>query len=215
MLCLAFDCSSLSMSIAIVDNKKILAQKNNFSSAKHSELLVLEIKDLLKNLNLNYKDIDIVACTNGPGSFTAIRVALSVLKMIKIATNICCITINSFEIIANKYIFDNSIPINVAIKANSNEIYFTKYEVNNKKLITNIPPKILKIEDLPKYYDAKEQWCGSFAHDYNDFNLNLDDKISASDVGFCAIKKYENQDFKINIEPIYLLEPSVSLRKNN
>ena len=49
MLTLAFDCSTSSMSIALVDGIKILGEKNYFQEAKHSEMLVMEIKNLLNN----------------------------------------------------------------------------------------------------------------------------------------------------------------------
>lgn len=213
MLCLAFDCSSSSMSIAVVENTKILAQKNHFTPAKHSELLVIEIQNLLKKLNLNFNDLNLVACTNGPGSFTAIRVALSALKMIKIATNLPAIAISSFEIFANKYISNKSTLINVLIKANSLEAYYAKYHINDLNLRQNNHAKIIKIEELPLFYNANELWCGVFEYDFANFKLALADKILASEVAIYAIKKFLNNDYNYKIEPIYLLEPSISIRK--
>jgi len=123
MLTLAFDCSTSSMSIALLNDKKILGEKNYLQEAKHSEMLVVEIKNLLDVNKINFNDLDLIIATNGPGSYTGIRVALAVLKIIKITTQKPVLTVNCCEVLADKY-SKNHEKINVAIQANSTEIYY-------------------------------------------------------------------------------------------
>ena len=116
MLTLAFDCSTSSMSIALIDGVKILGEKNYLQEAKHSEMLVLEIKNLLDANKITFNDLDLIVGTQGPGSYTGIRVALAVLKIIKIATQKPVLTVNCCEVLADKYSKNNE-KINVLLKS--------------------------------------------------------------------------------------------------
>ena len=213
MLTLAFDCSTSSMSIALLNGKKILGEKNYLQEAKHSEMLVLEIKNLLDVNKINFNDLDLIIATNGPGSYTGIRVALAVLKIIKITTQKPVLTVNCCEVLADKY-SKNHEKINVAIQANSTEIYYAKYVIKNN-FEEVFQPMISNVEDILLTIKEDEFLCGSANKIFDKHLLksNQDDMILAYDVAMCGQKKFlQNKDSQ-DILPLYLRDPKITKRK--
>ena len=213
MLTLAFDCSTSSMSIALIDGVKILGEKNYLQEAKHSEMLVLEIKNLLDANKITFNDLDLIVGTQGPGSYTGIRVALAVLKIIKITTQKPVLTVNCCEVLVDKYSKIHE-KINVAIHANSTEIYYAKYVIKNnfeevlQPIISNVDNILLEIKE-------DEFLCGSANKIFNKHLLksNQDDMILAYDVAMCGQKKFlQNKDSQ-DILPLYLRDPKITKRK--
>jgi tRNA threonylcarbamoyl adenosine modification protein YeaZ len=213
MLTLAFDCSTSSMSIALLGDKKILGEKNYLQEAKHSEMLVLEIKNLLDANKINFNDLDLIIATNGPGSYTGIRVALAVLKIIKITTQKPVLTVNCCEVLADKYA-KNYEKITVAIQANNTEIYYAKYVVRNN-FEEVLQPVISNVDDILMTIKEDEYLCGSANKIFDKHSLksNQDDIILAYDVAIYGQKKFlQNKDSQ-DILPLYLRDPKITKRK--
>lgn len=67
----------------------------------HSEVLMPRILDLLGRNNLALKDLDLLVCTKGPGSFTGLRIAMSTLKGISLALGTPLVSVPSLKAIAS------------------------------------------------------------------------------------------------------------------
>ena len=80
MKVLAIDCSAKSVSAAIAENGKLIAEGFLNIKLTHSETLMPIIEQLLSNSRLAITDIDAFAVTAGPGSFTGIRIGISAIK---------------------------------------------------------------------------------------------------------------------------------------
>lgn len=213
MLTLAFDCSTSSMSIVLMDNEKVLGEKNYLQEAKHSEMLVLEIKNLLDANKIAFNDLDLIVGTNGPGSYTGIRVALAVLKIIKITIPKPILTVNCCEVLAYKY-SKNYSKINVVIQANGEEIYFAKYVANNN-FEEVVSPIISNVNDVVSEIKEDEFLCGSANKIFNKHLLksNQEDMILAIDVAIYGQRKFlQNKDSQ-DILPLYLRDPKITKRK--
>lgn len=84
-------------------------ENNNFEykyvldeNVKHSEGLFLYIEKALLECCLNIDDFDKFVCVVGPGSFTGIRVGMSVIKAFRKVENIDIVPINMFEVLRNE-----------------------------------------------------------------------------------------------------------------
>jgi tRNA threonylcarbamoyl adenosine modification protein YeaZ len=201
------------MSIALLNDKNILGEKNYLQEAKHSEMLVLEIKNLLDANKISFNDLDLIIATNGPGSYTGIRVALAVLKIIKITTQKPVLTVNCCEVLADKYSKNNE-KINVAIQANSTEIYYAKYIVRNN-FEEVLQPAISSVDEILMTIKEDEFLCGSANKIFDKHLLksNQDDIILATDVAIYGQKKFlQNKDSQ-DILPLYLRDPKITKRK--
>lgn len=80
MKTLFVDSSRKKLSIALADNNELLLVSNVESYNKHSNYLTNEIEKTLNKFNLELNDIDNYIVLNGPGSFTGIRVGVTVCK---------------------------------------------------------------------------------------------------------------------------------------
>lgn len=84
------------LNVEFFDGKK-LSQENSFSN-KHSENILLSIDKLLKGASVKPKEVDVVAVCVGPGSFTGIRVAISVAKAFAVANEAKIISFTTFDL---------------------------------------------------------------------------------------------------------------------
>ena len=101
MKILSIDTSSSICSIAILENKNVIKEMHNYSEKEHSETLMPMIDELFKSTNLSLDDINLIACSVGPGSFTGIRVGLTVAKTMAYTLNIPIVSVSSLEVMAS------------------------------------------------------------------------------------------------------------------
>ncbi len=215
MIILAFDCSS-SMSIALMKNGKIIDEKYFPQNSSHSEKLVLELKNIINSHNLTFKEIDLFVANNGPGGYTGIRVALAVLKMLKITFDKPCLTLNSFEILSYKYRQQKS-NLQVAISGNINEIFFTKYRFINNNFVEETAQLLTDYQAINQQLKLDDFICGSanklFVEHQN--KSNEDDNNLVGEMTNLALEIFKNQPKRCNQEilPLYLREPKTTAKK--
>lgn len=95
---LSFDVSNNISSVALSRGQEILAFKENLTPFVQAENLIIMLEEIMKEANLEYSNIDYLAVTVGPGSFTGIRIGLAVAKGISYACkNIKPVAITNFE----------------------------------------------------------------------------------------------------------------------
>ncbi len=97
-------CSALNNSyLALEKNGEIISEIIKSDENYHSLYLVEHIKNILKNNNTEMKDIDYIAVNVGPGSFTGIRVALTVAKVMAGELNVPIVPLNTAEILLEAF----------------------------------------------------------------------------------------------------------------
>ena len=218
MLVLAFDCSSNSMSIALgkcgEKNLKIFEEKNFYGEPKHSELLVFSIDEMVKNHSINYSDLNLVIATNGPSSYTAIRVALSTLKMFAISKKVECNTLTSSSILAYKN-RNKSNQIVTITRANGDEYYIAKYKINNQQLTQTHPNEIQDFNFIQESLNPDEFLCGFGNKNFekHQFKSNQDDFIKASDLIEYGYQEYLQKNLSNDIVAKYLRDPKITIKK--
>ncbi|HJD55045.1 MAG TPA: tRNA (adenosine(37)-N6)-threonylcarbamoyltransferase complex dimerization subunit type 1 TsaB [Rickettsia endosymbiont of Proechinophthirus fluctus] len=98
MKILAFDTANNTASVAISENENILACIEELRPSMQAENLMPMIEDVMKSAKCSYDDLDYLAVTNGPGSFTGIRIGLASAKGILFSKeNIKAVAVSNFE----------------------------------------------------------------------------------------------------------------------
>ncbi|AAU04006.1 tRNA (adenosine(37)-N6)-threonylcarbamoyltransferase complex dimerization subunit type 1 TsaB [Rickettsia typhi] len=98
MKILAFDTANNTTSVAISENDNILKYIEALGPAMQAENLMPMIEDVMQSAQFSYDDLDYLAVTNGPGSFTGIRIGLASAKGILFAKkNIKAVVVSNFE----------------------------------------------------------------------------------------------------------------------
>ena len=97
-LILSLETSTKVCSVCLADENKIIAKKELFEANSHATHLTVFVQDLFKELDgVTIKDVDAVAVSSGPGSYTGLRIGVSVAKGICYAINKPLIAITSLE----------------------------------------------------------------------------------------------------------------------
>jgi tRNA threonylcarbamoyladenosine biosynthesis protein TsaB len=86
VLILAFDTSVAACSVALCRGETVLARAGALMERGQAEALVPMIEDVMAQANLAYRDLDRLAVTIGPGSFTGVRVGLATARGLGLAT---------------------------------------------------------------------------------------------------------------------------------
>ncbi len=100
MKILAIDSTAKAASVALSDNKKILSCFSVDNGNTHTQNLLPMVANVLAKNGLTVDDIDIFASTEGPGSFTGVRIGSAVLKGLAFGRSKPCIGISTLEAIA-------------------------------------------------------------------------------------------------------------------
>lgn len=100
MKILAFDSTARAASCALVDDGKLLGHYNIDNGLTQSELLLPMAEDMLSSLGLTFDDVDAYAAATGPGSFTGVRIGVSLVKGLAFGKNKPCISVSTLEALA-------------------------------------------------------------------------------------------------------------------
>lgn len=203
MLTLAFDTTTFSLSVALLSDQKTLANNIIFESRKQSELLITEIEKVLHSQKIWYQDLDLIAATGGPGSFTGTRIGITAARIIKLAIDVPLILVNSCEVLAFKY-RKHSGKIFVALDAANNELFFAEFFAQNEAITQITETQLISYAELSKNLPADDFFlCG----------IKNGDMIEAELVGLLAYEKFSNSEISQNFAPLYLREPRITERK--
>lgn len=102
MIVLAFDTSCNACSICLWQDGAVMVQKSELMERGQAELLIPEIDIMLKDNGLVFKDIDLIAVTKGPGSFTGIRASLATARALSLASNVPVIGVSTLQVFAEQ-----------------------------------------------------------------------------------------------------------------
>ena len=100
MLILAFESSAKAASAALLRDGKLISQYTQCSGLTHSRTLLPMGEDMLKNAELTLDDVDLIAVAHGPGSFTGIRIGVSMVKGLAWAGDKPCVGVSTLEAMA-------------------------------------------------------------------------------------------------------------------
>ena len=134
------------MNILLIDSSSGIIEFSYFSegkfiinevlpTGKNADMLICFIKKAFNKIGIELEDIRYVSLSNGPGSFTGLRIGSAIAKGICFCTLCKLIEINTLDIIANKYNGGKKIISMIFSKMRSHEFYFCEYEKIDGKLI--------------------------------------------------------------------------------
>jgi len=124
---LAIDTSTDTGSIAITDDEDILAESIFNVGRTHSETLIPSFQEMLEKTQLDIKDLDLLALTLGPGSFTGVRIGVSTIKGFALALEKPVAGVSTLEALASNFPF-SSLPIVPLFDARRGEIYSAMFK---------------------------------------------------------------------------------------
>ena len=104
MLILALDSTAIVASVALCENDRAVASFTVKNGNTHSETLLPMVESVLRCAKVDIKDIDLFACSVGPGSFTGVRIGAATLKGLAFGQNKPCIAVSTLEALAENLV---------------------------------------------------------------------------------------------------------------
>ena len=161
---LALECSMAEGSLALLEfdkkNLNCLASKkwlhhfkNKHSQNSHSDRLPIEIDQILKEADKTLSDLTFLAVGIGPGRWTGVRTAVSVIRTLSFCLNIPVYPVNSLRICAEK-ILSQSKSVFVAMNGFKNQVYFAEFH-SEQEMEGEL--NLLAFQDWQKYMEKKEK----------------------------------------------------------
>ncbi|MBR4287325.1 MAG: tRNA (adenosine(37)-N6)-threonylcarbamoyltransferase complex dimerization subunit type 1 TsaB [Clostridia bacterium] len=127
MKILGVDSSATAASAAVYCDGKILALNFSNTGLTHSQTLLPMVENTLKTAGLTVNDIDLFAISNGPGSFTGVRIGVAAIKGIAQPLNKKCVAVSTLEVIAKP--LENTGCCAVAVMdARCNQVYTARFD---------------------------------------------------------------------------------------
>lgn len=212
MKILSIDTASNICTVSILEDTKLIKELIVDDARNHSEKIMPIIEDVLKQTNLTLKDIDLVVCDKGPGSFTGIRIGVATVLAFEDALNIESVGISSLESLA--YNTKNEGLICSLIDAKNDNVYYGLFSLKNNEY-TQLDKfafdNISNVISILNKYDEPITFIGDGAIVHKDFissnysNCIFDtqNNLSSYSLGIAGYITYK-KGVKTSVMPLYL-----------
>lgn len=212
-LILLIETATKSCSVALALNDKIISSNEEVNeNYSHAEKLNNFIADLFQENTIKMQELDAIAVSKGPGSYTGLRIGVSTAKGLCYSLDKPLISISTLRSMAYRMaqikVADLYCPM---IDARRMEVYNAFYTASNKQ-IRGISADIINEDSYQKELESKVLFFGDGAEKCKQIikhpNAKFIDGIypSSKDMILLAMQKFENKDFEdiAYFEPYYL-----------
>jgi len=147
MKILALDSSGLVASVAIVTEEAVLAEYTVNFKKTHSQTLLPMLDEIVRMIELDLSQVEAIAVTSGPGSFTGLRIGSATAKGLGLALKKPIIAVPTLDGLAyNLYGTDKLIcPM---MDARRNQVYTGIYEFKGNELTSVLPQSAIEVQEL-------------------------------------------------------------------
>lgn len=224
MIVLGIDTSTSCGSIGLIEEGKVISEYLLDRPETHSERLLRGIDFVLKNAHLSVNDIDGWVVSLGPGSFTGLRIGISTVKGLALATQkpvagVSTLDVLAFQVSPTPYLI---CPI---LDARKGEVYTAFYRYDENSLRRVSPYKVLKPEELVHQIKEKTLLVGDGIRNYGQYfqtvlpsfilypsiPLHLPHGSILAILGFESLRKGESLDLA-SFTPLYVRPSDAELK---
>lgn len=205
-------------SIALHHNGKLLSIKENHDQRKHGENITLFVDEVTKEADITLQQVNAIAVSKGPGSYTGLRIGVSAAKGLCYGLNIPLISVNTLEGLSQNKALDNyrnkDTLLCPMLDARRMEVYCALYNLAGEEIQAT---KALEIEEntfqnqlnqkqVVFFGSGAEKCRETIKHPNAVFVSGVE--ASAKEIGEIAYKKHQQQQFEdvAYFEPFYLKE---------
>lgn len=206
---LSMDSSAVTASVALTDGDEIIKSEFVNSGLTHSETLLPMITRVMDGRK--YRELDGIAITAGPGSFTGVRIGVATVKGLAFNDDIPCYSVSTLEAIAYNFVDKNAV-VCAVMDARRMQFYNALFRAQNGKVERLCDDRAISIEDLRnelKQYD-KVIIAGDGAKlcfqniELENCTLADDDRIYQNAVSVAKAAQNKNAISPKALMPVYL-----------
>lgn len=212
MKILSIDTASDLCTVAVLEDEHCIKEIIVSDARNHSEKIMPVIEQALQETNLSLKNIDLIVCDKGPGSFTGIRIGVGTILAFQDALNIPCVGVSSLEALAYNVKHDGLICS--LINAKNNNVYLGLFNLENN-VYTQLGDlefktideaiSILKVHSSPITFVGD----GAIAHEdilktnFENCLFSNKNELSSYSLGIAGFNTYK-KGIQTSLMPLYL-----------
>ncbi|OQB40978.1 MAG: tRNA threonylcarbamoyladenosine biosynthesis protein TsaB [Candidatus Latescibacteria bacterium ADurb.Bin168] len=167
MTVLGIDTATPGLGVALAGPDGLIAETTIHIGLQHSQTLLPAVEWLLETVGSNTREIDGVAVTIGPGSFTAVRIGLATAKGICVAGGIPLACVSTLAASAARHAW-LSFPVVPMLDAKRREVYVGLYDVSTGEPVAVEPDTVVSPHDWLENHTREALFCGDGALAYRD-----------------------------------------------
>lgn len=227
MRILAIETSTMMGSVAIMDERGLIAEYRLNIKATHSERLMRIIDEVLRGSGIELKDLDGYAVSIGPGSFTGLRIGLSTVKGLAFTTNKPITAIPTLDALACNIPFSQYM-VCPMLDARKKEVYTALFRFTDNGVVSKLtddcvisPESLLKEIKEPTvflgeganiYRELIKERLGYLAH-FAPLSKQLPSAANVAELGLKALISGKVEDPAILI-PRYIRKSEAEIKKS-
>lgn len=182
MRILSLSTAETGASLAVTDGSALVFEEYWADKQTHSRRVVSMVSHMLeKRAGISLEDIDLFVAARGPGSFTGLRIGISVIQGFAFALGKKAFGVSSLDGIAFRYAYA-SIPVCAMMDAKRGEVYCAVYQFNNGRLTSKSRECVIPPEEAIEMIEGPGLCVGSGARAYQTLIEKQQDKITPSDM---------------------------------
>lgn len=156
MIWLGIDTANKPLSVALVKDQQILVEESTSIAVNHSLGAMPAIEKLFKRVDMKPSEIDAIAVSEGPGSYTGVRIGVTIAKTLAWTLNKKLVGVSSLKAIAANAGIFNGLICSI-IDARRGNVYAGVYRVHNGQLNAVLTDGHYSIEDLFERLDKHSE----------------------------------------------------------
>lgn len=214
---LALDTSTEACSVALLTENQLI-ERYEIAPRQHSSLILPMMQSVLAEAEIKLSQLDVIAFGRGPGSFTGVRMAASVVQATAFAHDLPVIPVSTLQALAQQaYREQEANRVVAAIDARMNEIYIADFILNAEKLMELVGAEtVCEPAEFHAFPATDFIGIGSGWDSYQHVLQSKADKVlqswlpacypNASDIAVIALNAYQQNKF-VSAEkalPVYL-----------
>ena len=225
MVVLGFDTSTKSASVSLMKDGSILGEIIINDKRTHSQKIMPILENLLELSDMDLDDVDLLAVSIGPGSFTGIRIALSTVKAISHVKKLDIVGVNSLESLAYNVNISDKIIIPV-IDAQKDQVYTGGFRHGKCGFECIQMPTVMSVSEVIDYVNGNEEdvvivgeAVEKFGDSINNKYITVSDSIynipKASSICALALDKYKRGEDVYtcyDIEALYIRKSQAEMQ---
>ncbi|HVP36644.1 MAG TPA: tRNA (adenosine(37)-N6)-threonylcarbamoyltransferase complex dimerization subunit type 1 TsaB [Terriglobales bacterium] len=227
MKILGIDTATPYLALGIVEDQKVISELRFNAGQTHAQILLPSIDKVLNEADIKLEELDGVAISIGPGSFTGLRIGLATAKGLCFASGKPLISVPTLDGLVH-FQKSSSYPLVPILDAKKKEVYSAVYDFKNgeikrvsdywvtsiEKLVAKIPNEVIFLGlGLEVFQENLSKLLGEKAH-FLEGKVNLP---SGTAVAFLGQEKFKRSEFEDldKIEPLYLRSSEQELKFKN
>ncbi len=226
MKILALDSTAVVGTVALCEDERLIAHYTLNTGNTHSQTLLPMIESVLRSAEWTVDDVELFAVSQGPGSFTGVRIGIATIKGLAFGKNIPCAGVSTLDALAYNLRYLNGI-ICPVMNARRAQVYNALFSCKDGQLTRLCPDRAISIAELDEELAAMDQPVYLVGDGYDITHEGLQKATalpvpeelrcqSGYSVALCGLAAYKNGDATddTTLAPVYL-RPSQAERERN